>query len=106
MPTYSNLPGTLNLAIRQSDEFSTEIDFDTSLSGYTVASSVVSAVTGATVTAITTVLSDASAGKVNVSLTESQTAQLASGTYNWRLVWTAPGDVQRTALAGTLEVSR
>jgi hypothetical protein len=106
MPLSSNLPGSLSLAFRQSDQFATQIDFDTSLTGYTVSSAIISPVTGATVTAITTSLSDAEAGKVDISLTETQTAALAVGTYNWRLVWNAPGDVQRTALAGTIEVVR
>lgn len=106
MATYSNLPGTLNFAIRQSDEFATEVDFSTSLSGFTVSSSIVSAVTGETVTAISTTLTDAAAGKVGLSLTESQTAGLPVGTYGWRLIWVAPGNSQRTALSGSLEVQR
>lgn len=105
MATYTQLPGTMNLAWRKSNDFSTLIDFNgTTLAGYTVASSLVSLVTGSTVTAFTTTVVDADAGQVNVSMTDSQTAALPAGTYGWRLDWTAPGGVQRTALQGTVEV--
>lgn len=103
--TYTQLPGSMNLAFRRSNDFATVIDFDgTTLVGYQVSASVTSLVTGATVVPFTTTLADASAGRVNIALTDTQTASLPSGTYGWRLDWTAPGDIQRTALQGTVEV--
>jgi len=105
MPTYTQLPGTLGLAFRRSDELGATVDFSTDLTGYTVTSHIVSAVTGQTVTAITTTLSDAAAGVVGLALTETQTAALSAGTYTWRLEWVAPGDVKRTALSGMVEVT-
>lgn len=106
MSTYTQLPGTLNLALRKADEFSTLVDFSIALTGYTVASSIVSAVTGNEVVAPTTTVVDPSSGEVNVSLTESQTSSMPVGTYRWLLWWDAPGDVRRTALTGFVEVSR
>lgn len=103
--TYTQLPGTMNLALKRANDFSTLIDFDgTTLVGYTVTASVTSLVTGASVLSFATSISDAAAGQVNVSLTDTQTSALAAGTYGWKLDWTAPGSVQRTALQGTLEV--
>jgi len=103
--TYSLLPGTMNLAFKKAGDFSTLIDFDgTTLVGYTVTASMTSLVTGATVVPFTTIVADASAGQVNIALTDTQTAALAAGTYGWQLDWTAPGGVQRTALSGTVEV--
>lgn len=103
--TYSVLPGVMNLAFKRSNDFSTLIDFDgTTLVGYTVTASVTSLVTGAAVVPFTTTVSDASAGQVNIALTDTQTAALPAGTYGWQLDWTAPGSVQRTALSGTVEV--
>jgi len=103
--TYNQLPGTMNLAFRRSNDFATLIDFDgTTLVGYTVTASVKSLVTGATVVPFTTSITDASAGQVNIALTDTQTAALAAGTYGWQLDWVAPGSVQRTALSGTVEV--
>ena len=104
--TYSQLPGTMNHAFKRGNDFATVIDFDgiATLSGYTVTASVTSLVTGAAVVPFTTSIADASAGQVGISLTDTQTAALAAGTYGWQLDWTAPGSVQRTALSGTVEV--
>jgi len=102
--TFSLLPGTMNLAFKKNGDFATLIDFNVSLSSYSVSATVTSLVTGATVIPFTTTLADAAAGQVSVSLTDTQTASLAAGTYGWQLDWTAPGSVQRTALSGTLEV--
>jgi hypothetical protein len=103
--TYSVLPGPMPLAFKRANDFSALVAFfDTSLVGYTVTATMTSLVTGGTVVPFTTTLADASAGQVSVSLTDTQTAALASGTYGWQLDWTAPGGVQRTALAGTVEV--
>jgi hypothetical protein len=104
MATYNLLPGTMGLGLKKGGDFSTLIDFDTSLVGYSVSSSIRSLVSGVTVTSMTTSIADASAGQVNVSLTDTQTSALAAGTYGWQLDWVAPGSVQRTALQGTLEV--
>lgn len=105
MATYNLLPGSMGLGLKKGNDFSTLIDFNgTTLVGYTVTSSLVSLVTGSTVTALTTSIADAAAGQVNVSLTDTQTSALAVGTYGWQLDWTAPGGVQRTALQGTVEV--
>jgi hypothetical protein len=103
--TYSQLPGTMNLAFRRANDFATLIDFNgTTLVGFAVTANVTSLVTGATVVPFTTSITDASAGQVNIALTDTQTAALAAGTYGWQLDWTAPGSVQRTALSGTVEV--
>ena len=103
--TYSQLPGTMNLAFKRANDFATLVDFDgTTLVGYTVTASVTSLVTGATVVPFTTAVTDASAGQVNISLTDTQTAALPAGTYGWQLDWVAPGSIQRTALSGTVEV--
>jgi methenyltetrahydromethanopterin cyclohydrolase len=104
--TYSQLPGTMNLAFKKAGDFSTLIDFDgvASLAGYTVTASVTSLVTGATVVPFSTTITDASAGQVQIALSDTQTAALAAGTYGWQLDWVAPGSVQRTALSGTVEV--
>ena len=103
--TYTQLPGPMNLAFKRANDFSTLIDFNgTTLVGYTVTATVTSLVTGASVVSFATSVTDDAAGQVNVSLTDTQTSALAAGTYGWRLDWTAPGSVQRTALQGTVEV--
>lgn len=95
----------MSLAFKRADSFATDVDFDgVELTGYTVAATVVSLVTGAAVTSFTTTVTDAGAGKVSLSLSDTQTAALPAGTYGWHLDWVAPGGVQRTALSGTVEV--
>ena len=105
MSTYTQLPGSLGLSFRRGDELGTSIDFTpTDLTGYTVTSDIVSLVTGSVVQPVTVAISNATAGVVAISLTETQTAALPVGTYGWRLEWHAPGSVRRTALQGTCEV--
>jgi len=104
MSTYSVLPGTMNLAFKRAGDFSALIDFDFALTSYTVTASLTSLVSNTVVQAFTASVADAAAGQVSVSLTDTQTAALAAGTYGWQLDWVAPGSVQRTALTGTVEV--
>jgi hypothetical protein len=94
----------MNLAFKRAGDFAALIDFDVSLVSYSVSASITSLVTGSSVVSFTTTLADASAGQVNIALTDTQTAALAAGTYGWQLDWVAPGSVQRTALSGTVEV--
>lgn len=104
MATYEQLPGELNLAFRRADEVSTEIDFSPiSLTAYTMTASLVSLVGGGTVAAITTTMVDAAAGRLNIGLTDEQTAALAVGTYRWALT-ANDGQAKRTYLAGMVEV--
>jgi hypothetical protein len=106
MPAYEQLPGPLNLAFRASDSFSSLIDFSIDMTGYSASAALYSTITGSTVTALTTTVTNASAGQVNVSLTKTQTAGLPVGTYGWRLLWTDAGGAQRTGLTGFAEVTR
>lgn len=95
----------MSLAFKRANDFSTLVDFDgVALSGYTVTATVTSLVTGTAVASFVTSVTDAAAGQVNISLTDTQTSALAAGTYGWQLDWTAPGGTQRTALSGTVEV--
>jgi len=104
MTAYNQLPGQMSLSFKRANDFSSLIDFDVSLVSYSVTASITSLVTGTTVIPFTTSITDASAGQVNIALTDTQTAALPAGTYGWQLDWTAPGSIQRTALSGTVEV--
>lgn len=105
MPTYSQLPGTLNLKLKSGDSFSTVIDFDISLAGHTVSSSLVSLVSGEEVRPISTSFVDQTAGKVAISLLSSETIATPPASYGWELRWIAPGSVKRVALSGIAEVT-
>lgn len=104
MATVSTLPGTLNVTVKRGDELSQLLDFSIALTSYTFAAEVVSAVTGATLATPTVTAVNLATGQVNLAMTEVQTSSLSPGSYLWRLIWTAPGTVRRTALEGILEV--
>ncbi len=105
MPIYTQLPGSMSLAFKRGDDFSAVVDFDgVSLAGYTATATISSLVSGLTVVAMAVSIVDPEAAQVSVSLTDTQTAALAAGTYGWRLDWTAPGGTNRAALQGTVEV--
>ena len=103
MPSYDQTPGLLNLSFKRGDDVSTLIDFSIGMSGYTVTAGITSLVDGAEVQPLTVSFVSATAGQVNVSLTDTQTAALARGTYGWNLKWTE-GSATRTALTGFVEV--
>jgi hypothetical protein len=105
MANYEQLPGVLNLAFRKADQVSTEIDFSPiSLTAYTMAATISSLVGSGTVASITTTMVDAAAGRVNIGLTDEQTATLPLGTYRWQMT-ADDGVARRTYLVGMVEVS-
>ena len=103
MASYDQTPGTLNLSFVRSDDFSSLIDFSITMTGYTVTASLYSLVSGAEVQAFTVTAANAANGQFNISLTDTQTAALARGTYGWRMTW-VEGAATRTALTGFVEV--
>jgi hypothetical protein len=79
------------------------IDFSITMTGYQVTASMYSLVSGAEVQAFTVTAANAANGQFNISLTDTQTAALARGTYGWRMAWTE-SNATRTALTGFVEV--
>jgi hypothetical protein len=104
MSTYSQVPGVLNFTVKRGDDFTTIVDFDIPLTGYTTTSFVTSLVTGNEVTPIQTSISNGSLGQVTVSMADTETAGLAPGSYGWSLRWVSPAGVTRNAIGGVLEV--
>ena len=105
MPLYSQTPGPMSFAFRRGDSWGALVDFDpVALTGYSIAAQMSSTITGAAVQSLTTTVTDAAAGRVNVSLTSQQTAGLVPGTYGWSLTWVDAAGLTRTALQGTVEV--
>ena len=103
MASYDQTPGALNLSFKRGDDFSTLIDFSITMTGYTVTAGMTSLVTGDEVQPLTVSFASATAGQVNVSLTDTQTAALARGTYGWQMKW-VENQATRTALTGFVEV--
>lgn len=103
MATYSNTPGVLNLSFVRNDSFSVLVDMSIEMTGYTTSAVISSCVTGQTMLPFTVDTVSPSEGKVNLSLTNTQTASLPRGTYSWTMYW-AEGLATRTALSGMVEV--
>jgi hypothetical protein len=103
MPAYDQTPGALNLSFVRGDDMSALVDFSIGMTGYTVSASLTSLVNGAEVIPLTVSVVSATAGQVNVSLSDTQTAEIARGTYGWAMKWTE-GTGTRTALSGYVEV--
>ena len=103
MSTFTQLPATLNLTAVKGDTVSVSMDFEQDLTGYAVTSAIVSVPAGATVQAMTTTVTSAAEGRVTVSLTGTQTAAIAAGTYRWEMLWTSPGGSRRMPLSGFFE---
>jgi hypothetical protein len=106
MATVSATPGTLNIIVKQGQAVSQLLDFSISLTGYTFSAEIVSAVTFATVQALTVSTVNLATGQVNVGLSAAAAANVAAGTYLWRLVWTPAAGNAQTALEGIWEVVR
>jgi hypothetical protein len=106
MATVSATPGTLNIVVKRNEAVSQLLDFSISLTGYTFSAEIVSAVTFATVQALTVSTVNLATGQVNVGLSAANAANVAAGTYLWRLVWTPAAGNDQTALEGIWEVVR
>lgn len=106
MATVSATPGTLNLIVKQGQAVSQLLDFSISLTGYTFTAEIVSAVTYATVQALSVTAVNLATGQINVGLSAANAANVAAGTYLWRLVWTPAAGNAQTALEGIMEVGR
>jgi len=113
MSDYAIVPSTLNIRFVRGDEFGMLLDFDQSLVGYTFVTDVyeVASVSAGVITrgpsllAFTITNVDLSAGKINLSLTETQTQSFnLAKSYRWYLRWVAPGAVTRTVLSGSIIV--
>jgi hypothetical protein len=103
MPTFTILPGTLNVKVKRGDTFSVTLDFTNVLSGYIIAAEVYSTTDGSTVQAMSVDGALAADGQVTVSLTATQTAGIPDGTYRWKFTWQT-GSTVRTAVDGIFEV--
>jgi hypothetical protein len=117
MADFVALPGTLNISLTVGDEFGMLTDLDIDTTGFAWTAIVYETATtvsfvnpsgvntqGATAATFAVTVVNATAGQVNLSLTEVQTAALNPATnYRWYLRGVSPGLVTRTYLSGTLK---
>lgn len=106
MATYSQTPGLLNIKAVTGAHFSCQLDFDTTLVGYTFDSAIVlQEYPTKREQAITVTVDNAAQGIITLSLTQGQTTSL--GVFSkkkWYLNWTNSG-IKQTILAGNFELS-
>lgn len=106
MATYAQTPGLLNIKAVTGAHFSCQLDFDTSLVGYTFDSAIVlQEYPTKREQAITVTVDNAAQGIITLSLTQGQTTSL--GVFSkkkWYLNWNISG-IKQTILAGNFELS-
>lgn len=116
MAEFVLLPGTLDIRAVRGDEWNIVVNLQRDVTNYAFESYVYSATAvagaggvgsltgvGATVTAPTIGITDASTGSMVIGLSESQTNLLNPTTpYRWYLRWVAPGELTRTILSGSV----
>ena len=99
MAAYTQLPALMNVKLKAGDASSTSVDFDVSLTQYTVSSQVVSLVGGSLVAAVATTVTSPSEGQVSLVFP----AGIPAGTYGWNMTWTSSNGDRRTVLTGIAE---
>ena len=105
MTDLTQLPAEINIEAVVRDSFSSLVDFDIDLTGYTV-TAYVDPVDGGTQTAFTIVETDLSAGQVTISLTAAQVTTIGEGTHKWYLKWVVGVTTIRTAFAGNFKITK
>ena len=75
------------------------------LSGYSVAAQIRKTFLSSTATAFTATISNASAGEITISLTDTQTTSLESGRYVYDVLITASGGTKTRVVEGQVTVN-
>lgn len=108
MPTFSALPGELNLALVRGDEFTFTATFNADLTGYTRQASIYNDATNVEIVAPTTSMTTTTTNGVTTSavtftMTETQTALLTANRMRWFFRWVTGAGFTQTVLAGTVK---
>ena len=100
-----------NIFIDQGENFTTTVTVSdangdaVSLSGYSVAAQIRKSHLSSTSTAFTASISNASAGEITISLTDSQTTSLEAGRYVYDVLITASGGTKTRVVEGQVTVN-
>ena len=100
-----------NIFIDQGATFTTTVTVTDSngdavnLSGYSVAAQIRKTFLSSSATAFTASISNASAGEITISLTDSQTTSLESGRYVYDVLITASGGTKTRVVEGQVTVN-
>ena len=100
-----------NIFIDQGATFTTTVTVSdangdaVNLSGYSVAAQIRKTFLSSSATAFTASISNASAGEITISLTDSQTTSLESGRYVYDVLITASGGTKTRVVEGQVTVN-
>ena len=100
-----------NIFIDQGATFTTTVTVSdangdaVNLSGYSVAAQIRKSFLSSSATAFTASISNASAGEITISLTDSQTTSLESGRYVYDVLITASGGTKTRVVEGQVTVN-
>ena len=100
-----------NIFIDQGADFTTTVTVTdsngdaVSLAGYSVAAQIRKTFLSSTSTAFTASISNASAGEITISLTDSQTTSLDAGRYVYDVLITASGGTKTRVVEGQVTVN-
>ena len=100
-----------NIFIDQGADFTTTVTVTdsngdaVSLAGYSVAAQIRKTFLSSTSTAFTASISNASAGEITISLTDSQTTSLEAGRYVYDVLITASGGTKTRVVEGQVTVN-
>lgn len=96
MAIYNQIPGRLDIKVKNGDDVSITVNIDQSITGYTFSSYVNESTTN---TFVVTALSSSS---LKLEMDGTQLQNYGTGDKDWRLAWTSTGGVSRTILSGKL----
>jgi len=100
MTDLNQKPALIDIYVASDDSFSSLVDFDIVLTGYTVTAKVMH---DGTSTAFTVVDTDLSAGQITISLTQAQITAIGVGKYKWYLHYVKT-TTSRRALSGSFNI--
>lgn len=97
MAIYNQLPGHLDIKVYKGDDLDFTMNFGIDISSYTLASTINSSTENAFAITVT----DSTAGEIQLSLNDTQTTLLGTGTHKYEIDWTI-GAYTRTIVNGGL----
>jgi hypothetical protein len=105
MTNLDQLPGELNIAVKQGDDLSFDTAFNLDLTGYTLSANITPAGSAPTLIPIVITNTDLSNGIIHLFVSRTSIANLPVNTasHTWDLQWTLSG-LKRTVLAGSFMI--
>lgn len=98
MAQYNQIPGKLDIKVKNGDDVSITINIDQSITGYTFSAYINES------TSNTFAVTALSSSSLKIEMDGTQLEEFGTGNQEWRLAWTSTGGVNRTILNGKLVI--